>query len=724
MNTEERNKLFGLVSNLVNKINQENLKKVYRSKRFYRGLKKAILILIFVHFLGLLTNIAFFKAEFWDNDSARGSTAVAHALFDESFPTPEYLDQGWSERDSLWFYKITQGSNLLPYDFFMALEQAGNTKPFSSTENLSKYQFLIQKNTYSNPDTLPVGFSKDIYKGKEYLGFTCATCHTSQINYSDLLTKEPKAIRIDGGPAQTDVVQFMYDLSDALQETLCSDIKEGCNKEKYDRFLQKVLQRNDLTKALIGDRNYTTVEEIRTDLEAFAESIKFYNEVNKPDTPYGYARLDAFGRIYNRVVQHVVDLKTLKKIFNEFLTEEESTKIINKINNVTNEEIHLVDIALSFLSDLQKEKFKNILFTKADAPVSYPYLWDIPFSDYLQWNGMVNNSGAGAIGRNVGQVIGVFGTLDWKELKGFSPTKLLNLNNKSVIENITFHSSVNVRNLLRIENQLRKLQSPIWPEDKLGKIDKTKKDSGKKIFNEYCLDCHENIGDRTSKKRRITSHFSRIKDVGTDPKMAENTALKTAYTGILQGSHFTVPVGRILLQEKAPAALLVSTVTKNTLKTPDYDTNILARWSDWIYDLILAIFENPIQNSIKQGNYDVDTTAKPLNSYLSYKARPLNGIWATAPFLHNGSVPTLYDLLLPAEERPSKFLVGSRTFDTKKVGFKSEGYNGFVFDTSKSGNSNKGHEYAAGKTALPNGKTLDPLTESQRLELLEYLKSL
>ena len=46
-----------------------------------------------------------------------------------------------------------------------------------------------------------------------------------------------------------------------------------------------------------------------------------------------------------------------------------------------------------------------------------------------------------------------------------------------------------------------------------------------------------------------------------------------------------------------------------------------------------------------------------------YKARPLAGMWATAPFLHNGSVPNLYYMLVPAAERPKKFFVGHREFD-------------------------------------------------------------
>ena len=96
-----------------------------------------------------------------------------------------------------------------------------------------------------------------------------------------------------------------------------------------------------------------------------------------------------------------------------------------------------------------------------------------------------------------------------------------------------------------------------------------------------------------------------------------------------------------------------------------------------------------------------------------YRARPLNGIWATGPFLHNGSVPTLMDLLSPPSDRPSTFKVGNGTFDPNNVGFKpAENDSNFVFDTSKKGNSNKGHIYGVN------------LTDSEKVALIEYLKSL
>lgn len=98
---------------------------------------------------------------------------------------------------------------------------------------------------------------------------------------------------------------------------------------------------------------------------------------------------------------------------------------------------------------------------------------------------------------------------------------------------------------------------------------------------------------------------------------------------------------------------------------------------------------------------------------LRYKARPLNGIWATAPSLHNGSVPNLGELLLPPAQRSKKFAVGRREFDAQNVGFQTAEVPGaFIFDTARAGNASSGHDY---------GTTLSP---GDRQALLEYLKSI
>ena len=81
-----------------------------------------------------------------------------------------------------------------------------------------------------------------------------------------------------------------------------------------------------------------------------------------------------------------------------------------------------------------------------------------------------------------------------------------------------------------------------------------------------------------------------------------------------------------------------------------------------------------------------------------YMARPLAGMWATPPFLHNGSVPSLYELLLPAYQRTKKFYLKTPFFDPHAVGFYTNApeKGATLFDTSVPGNFNTGHEFRAG----------------------------
>jgi len=116
-------------------------------------------------------------------------------------------------------------------------------------------------------------------------------------------------------------------------------------------------------------------------------------------------------------------------------------------------------------------------------------------------------------------------------------------------------------------------------------------------------------------------------------------------------------------------------------------------------------------------------TQSPKTGAPGYKARPLNGIWATAPYLHNGSVPNLYELLLPAAQRSKRFTLGSREYDPVRVGYSLEqpktatDYTPFTFDVSQKGNWNTGHEYLTTRDGVP-------FTDEQRWQLVEYMKTL
>jgi hypothetical protein len=99
-----------------------------------------------------------------------------------------------------------------------------------------------------------------------------------------------------------------------------------------------------------------------------------------------------------------------------------------------------------------------------------------------------------------------------------------------------------------------------------------------------------------------------------------------------------------------------------------------------------------------------------------YVAEALDGIWIRAPYLHNGSVPSLADLLKPPAERPVTFYRGYDVYDRDNVGFVSSGDDaareGRVFDTRRPGNGNQGHLFG---TALSG---------EDKAALLEYMKTL
>lgn len=663
----------------------------------------------------------------WDQDPDRGAIPMPTSAFGDSYSTPVYLYQGWSRSDSLWFYNTTQGSALMPYDFFLALEQAESDALFRSDANMDYYRYLPQKPTFFNPDGLPVGFVKESYRGKDYIGFTCAACHTGQVNY------QGQAIRIDGAPSMADMVGFLVGLEKSLFATLD-------HEQKRERFVEQVLAQNN---------DYRRREQVLEHLKKWADNIQMYNTINHSHVDYGYARLDAFGRIYNRVLQHVLNRHHLAKLLRRIetpdgeylLTKEQIEQVLDGINGTVlhDDEFRLISERLQSsengypgLGQRDMLRIRDAIFNEPNAPVSYPFLWDITHSDYIQWNGVANNAGMGPLGRNAGEVIGVFGKLDWEAKDpGFSlSAHVTGQRNKR--QRIAFTSSIDLVNLQRLEAHLGRLQSPEWPQEILGTIDQEKAERGERLYSRYCQSCHQLI-ERDAWDRIVVGKMLDIDIIGTDPAMARNSVEYRGWSGNFAGTYQATGVGPLVLEEEAPVVQILTAATTGVVATPDPDKGFIRRRLDWLYTLGLSFFENKIKYSVRSGDYRPDTTAQPYNSLLSYKARPLNGIWATAPYLHNGSVPTLYDLLLPAkrpddpedgEYRPDEFMVGSREFDPIKVGFRSDGYEGFRFRTLRRGDSNAGHEYAAGRTPQLNGEVLPPLSEQERWELVEFLKTL
>ena len=529
------------------------------------------------------------------------------------------LDQGWSAQQSDWFYKTSQGSRLLPYAFFLALEQAKNTQLFRERRNIQKFRYLPAR------DGLPLGFVVDVgsepIKGlisdRRWLGLTCAACHTTQINFRGT------AMRIDGGPALADAQGFIAALTVSLEETLR-------DPKKFDRFSVRVLGSAADSEAKAG---------LRVALQETARERRAYEKLNHSDVAYGFARLDAFGRIFNKALT-------------------------------------LVD--------------PHSAGGTPNAPVNYPHIWDAPHADVVQWTGNARNAGLGSLGRNVGEVVGVFASIDTTTRR----------------PPLGYDSSVQIPNLLMIEERLKGLQSPQWPQSVLGRIDQTMVVKGRALFKQLCSECHTNIV-RDNPFRSFRSKLipiDGINGVNTDPLSAENIRTAQGRTGILKGAQEFVVFGPVYRSEKEPAikltldAVLRVIFGKVTYRPVDPASRRV------------FLFGKGIDEAIDVSKFAFRADVPPARQY---RARPLNGIWATAPYLHNGSVPNLYELLLPAKQRSKKFFVGRREFDPVNVGFvKSQIDGAFPFDATTKGNSNAGHEYGTG------------ISNTERMQLLEYLKSI
>jgi mono/diheme cytochrome c family protein len=317
------------------------------------------------------------------------------------------------------------------------------------------------------------------------------------------------------------------------------------------------------------------------------------------------------------------------------------------------------------------------------APVKPPFVWNAPQGLWTQWAAIVQDP----LARNLGETMGVYMDIN---LRASSPAEGL------------FASNAAILNLQRVENQLSRLAPPSWPEEIFGKIDRAKAQAGKALFMTNCASCHNAWPYRWTEPNKYGKRFVLVgltpqSYIGTDPTQFESLR-NFYYTGHL-ADHLPPEVrGKALLPEEPMRAALASSVIERALselKLTDAERANLNGYREW-----------PL----------------PPHPDRVYKAAPRDGVWATGPFMHNGSVPNLYEMLIPAKERTKKFYLG-REFDPVKVGVDTSGNSGrFLFDTALLGNSNAGHSFENG----PRGNgVIGPLfTDEQRWALVEYLKSI
>jgi mono/diheme cytochrome c family protein len=570
--------------------------------------------------------------------------------------------QGWDRKQRLSWYQAGQGSRLMPWAWAKALEQKDGNQPFFADSNMAKFRFLALAASQANPK-LPIGFAIDQqddsklsftklrwYGGQpnneQWLGLNCSACHTAQLNF------QGKAVTVDGAPSLVDFQLFIEDIDAALDSTL----NDGA---KFDRFAAKVLA---------GKDNAANRQLLKGELGKLVAWEQRNATLNATPMRYGYGRLDAVGHIFNKVAQ---------------------------------------------LAEYRSSPFKKAIANPSDAPVNYPFLWDIYRQSQLQWDGIVKtqrlNLGAGdldygALGRNVGEVVGVFGDVD--------------LNPKSRMAKTGFNSSIQASNLDRLEAVLRSLQPPKWP----GALDQAKVDQGRALYSSKgCIGCHtiEPPGNNIYQvhmmplTRDSQGHPNKN---NTDPWMACNALSYMSNSGNLQGVPSSYFKGDPLPAKAQLADMLTATVIGT----------LVGKWQQLLGTAVQIFFgveplpkvtvAQDVRTEQMKRDARLDQCYNSKSPLFAYKARPLDGVWATAPFLHNGSVPTLYDLLRSPADRPKTFNTGTRNYDTAKAGYVTDASapgNGFTFTASGNGNSNEGHDYNVGN-----------MTEPERLALLEYLKSL
>jgi len=579
--------------------------------------------------------------------------------------------QNWQPEDWNWFHHASQGTALelvIPYKWFLALEQPrislGELPRLSDPAYIQRFGFLPSEKDENNPDGLPVGFARTPEyrnpvsgKTEDVIGFTCAACHTGQVNY------QGKGVRIEGGPAMINMAKFRAAAGVSVLITRYDSFR-------YDRFAKRVLGDNASPEAR---------EQLKRDLIALFDEGEKLRERNKRLKLYpveeGFARLDALGRIGNFV----------------------------------------------FGTELGES---NLL--PADAPVNFPPIWNAPWFEWVQYNGSIKQ----AMTRNAGEAMGVFARVDLRADSG-----------------TLFESTIAVRTLYEIETRLRGpnvfqpgekprfrgLDAPKWPEEILGKIDRAgKAEKGRALYVKNCQACHLPAPDTAeffdakhwTEPDRYGNKYLKLRlldvyDIGTDPAAAMNwykavvnlgqlgQRLKgdinkrlDSYLGKGAGGSYT-PVGVAL-------PLLVEKTVEKRYQRLGIPPN---KWDEM------------------NGN-----RANEVRAPLAYKARPLNGVWATAPYLHNGSVPTIYQMLLPVEKRDKTFYLGSREYDPVHLGYQTKPIEGgFLLDTRQLGNRNTGHQFrgsqeswrATEASGVFTGGVIGPeLTDDERMALIEYLKTL
>ncbi len=580
-----------------------------------------------------------------------------------------WLDQGWAPDQRRWYHHASQGTSTIPvpYSWFVALERPEfslrSAGLLSDPEYLSRFGFIAGTR---HPQDNPNGLP---------VGFSRTSSQHpidgSAIDQLGLTCAACHTAQIDfqGTAIMVDGGPALVELG-KFRKALALSV--GLTEKlpfRFGRFAERVLG---------PDRTDPQEKQLKSDLGDFIRRVRTLQEIEAKhaaaEVEEGFGRLDALNRIGNEV----------------FGTQ------MGRMDNVA----------------------------PRTAPVAYPHLWDTGWFDWVQYNGSIEQP----MVRNAGEAMGVRGLVNFKG--GAMPL---------------FQSTIPIDNLYRIETLLmgapplpagkfNGLRAPRWPADVLGRIDVGAAQQGAVLYRQLCQNCHlppvtsqdfwkkSGSGDapahwaaaNAAGQRLLRMPMIPVARIGTDPAQALDMKRRTV----------TIPAALGLRGELAFGG---------TDKTYAYGP-ALGQLVEKVVEQWYGSRNPPVPqadrermngyrpNGIRDGIRLSDGTTEP-----AYKARPLDGIWATAPFLHNGSVPTLYQLLSPLNERQPVFYLGDREFDPEQVGFRGREIDGaFKFDTGKRGNWNTGHRFEGPPDAArrPAGVIGRGLSREERLQLVEYLKTL
>jgi mono/diheme cytochrome c family protein len=641
---------------------------------------------------------------------------------DTQIPEPErvdaveYLDQGWgiareSPKREMYYY-LPQGASIhdLRYSWFVNLERPWGRQRLADPAHLRALGFIVDPvPSHPNPDQLPIGFGRRFDDGlQDYvLDITCAACHTGQLNVTR--NGMTTAIRIDGGQAMHAFTAMK--IGHFLPVLLGSVASTYYNPFKFDRFAWKVL----------GEQHYKQGKsQLRAQLGdwLWEMAAQGWSDVSRGlyPTEEGFGRTDALARIANTVFGDHLDPAN---------------------------------------------------YHVGNAPVSYPYLWNIWRFDWVQYNASVSQPMA----RNVGEAMGTGATYHLTDVYG-----------RSTPSAERYRTSISFDNLQRIESALQELKPPPWPEDLLGKIDQAKAERGRALFGEHCIGCHgphvapAAIQHRDAPLRAPDEPLwiietKSVTDIGTDPNAAVNfernridltkTGLDTEYVrGLLKGQlderknrwwaaneALAKDIARLKSAGASADSVKALQDTLDAAKARQITDASIASSLDAIdlrslragvgLNLLGLIIRDKYYTerrftSEQRACFEGFGTLDVPQIVAGYKPRPLQGVWATPPFLHNGSVPNLYELLSPGYERSKGFWLARREFDPVKVGYmtdRTSSNGGFWFDTRQPGNFNTGHEFRAGHVPYDErnpraqyGVIGPELSVQERFDLIEYLK--